>query len=294
MTGSISTSKKKKSGSAATAIWILIGAIIVSVVTSLIVVNIAGAGGNGDVTSGKATFLDGIKSRGELRVGASIAPPLIAEQPDGELGGPNLIPLQRVADALGVKLTVIPVDSGQRVPGLQAGRYDFAANLDSTLERSLAVQFTDDVYEYQGVWLVREDSPYRTSEDILAAGIPIAVAQGTAYVKPLTDLGYDLLETGDDADALANVNSGRAAAEFTDLPSAVGQAQADSGIKIIVPATRIYAAGAAYGVPAGIDQHSLNTINIAIGEARESGELERSFAEVGYVELDKLGDLQKQ
>ena len=46
-----------------------------------------------------------------------------------------------------------PADWSNIVAGLQVDRYDFAANLDATVERSLAIQFTDPVYEYQGVFV---------------------------------------------------------------------------------------------------------------------------------------------
>ena len=60
----------------------------------------AAAGG-----SGEATFLQKIKDRGELRVGVALAPPMTAQQADGSLGGPNLIPLQELAEELGVRPT---------------------------------------------------------------------------------------------------------------------------------------------------------------------------------------------
>ena len=115
----------------------------------------AAAGG-----SGEATFLQKIKDRGELRVGVALAPPMTAQQADGSLGGPNLIPLQELAEELGGTLTPVPADWSNIVAGLQADRYDFAANLDATVERSLAIQFTDPVYEYQGVFVTKADSPY--------------------------------------------------------------------------------------------------------------------------------------
>src|SRR5687768_15484971 len=108
-------------------------------------------------SSEAGSWMDDVKERGELRVGVAIAPPMTVEK-DGELGGPNLIPLEHLAEELGVKLVPVSATWGNIVAGLQAGRYDVAANLDSTLERAKAIQFSDPVYEYQGVFVVKGDS----------------------------------------------------------------------------------------------------------------------------------------
>ena len=197
--------------------------------------------------SGDAIFLQKIKDRGELRVGVALAPPMTAQQPDGSLGGPNLIPLQELADELGVTLTPVPADWANIVAGLQADRYDFAANLDATVERSLAIQFTDAVYEYQGVFVVKGDSPYRTSADVLGSGQPIATAQGSAPEAALKSAGSNVQSIDNYTNAIATVQAGRAAALFTDLPTAQAQAQADATLKIVVPNPPLYSATANYG-----------------------------------------------
>ena len=96
------------------------------------------------------------------------------------------------------------------------------------------------------------------------------------------------------SNAISAVQAGRAIAEFTDLPTAESQAQADPSLKILVPEPELYSASAAYGVPADIDPRSLQIVNIAIERAQKSGELEQAYAKVGYVEIDNLGDLRKK
>lgn len=238
--------------------------------------------------SGEAAFLQKIKDRGELRVGVALAPPMTAQQPDGSLGGPNLIPLQELAKELGVKLTPVPADWSNIVAGLQADRYDFAANLDATVERSLAIQFTDPVYEYQGVFVVKADSPYRTSSDVTGSGQPVATAQGSAPEAALKNVGVTVQSIDNYTNAIATVQAGRAAAEFTDLPTAQAQAQADPTLKIIVPSPSIYSATANYGVPSTVDPWSLQTVNIAIQKAKDSGRLSQAYKDVNYFEIDAL------
>jgi polar amino acid transport system substrate-binding protein len=245
--------------------------------------------------SGSASFLQKIKDQGELRVGVALAPPMTAQQPDGSLGGPNLIPLQELAEELGVKLTPVPADWSNIVAGLQADRYDFAANLDATVERSLAIQFTIPVYEYQGVFVVKADSPYRTSADLLGSGQPLVAAQGSAPEAALKNLGVNVQSIDNYTNAIATVQAGRVAAEFTDLPTAEAQAQADPTLRIIVPDPAIYSATANYGVPNTADPWSLQTVNIAIQRAKDSGRLTQAYKDVNYFDIDNLpAELVKQ
>jgi polar amino acid transport system substrate-binding protein len=276
---------------------------IVLAVLAVILVAIAGGyigsgfrGNSASATPGSAqgSLIEDIKKRGELRVGVAIAPPMTVEQADGTLGGPNLIPLEDLAKQLGVKLVPVAAEWKNIVAGLQANRYDFAANLDYTVERSLAIGFTDPVYQYQGVFVVKADSPFRTVEELLANGGQITTAQGSAPEKALQGHTSNIMSVDSYSNAISSVQSGRAIAEFTDLPTAESQAQADSSLKIIVPEPEIYSASAAYGVPSTIDPRSLQIINIAIERAQKSGQLKQAYAKVGYVEIDNLGDLRKK
>jgi ABC-type amino acid transport substrate-binding protein len=277
---------------------------IVLAVLAVLAVSIAGgyfgSGFRGNSASASSSgaaqgnFIEEIKKRGELRVGVAIAPPMTVQQEDGTLGGPNLIPLQALAEQLGVKLVPVAAEWKNIVAGLQANRYDFAANLDYTVERSLAIGFTDPVYEYQGVFLVKADSPLKSTEDIIKNGGQITAAQGSAPEKALQGLTSNIMSVDSYSNAISAVNSGRAIAEFADLPTAEAQAQADSSLKIVVPSPEIYSASAAYGVPAAIDPRSLQIVNIAIERARKSGELKQAYTDVNYVEIDNLGDLLKK
>lgn len=271
-------------------------AVIAAVVLAL-AGGYVGAGLRGDsaaaATTEAGSWMKDVQARGELRVGVAIAPPMTVEK-NGKLGGPNLIPLQHLADELGVKLTPVSATWNNIVAGLQANRYDAAANLDSTIERAKAIQFSDPVYEYQGVFVVKADSPYRTSADVIKSRKQVAVAQGSAPAAAVKDAGATILELADYTNALQAVKAGRAIAVFADLPTAESQAQADPSVKIIVPDPDIYAASANYGVPNDIDARSLQLLNIAINDTRLSGELERAYAEEKYLPIDQLGELAKK
>ena len=276
----------------------VLGVIIVALVGGYIGAGLRGgssvaAAGSG--ASANGAFIEKIKDQGELRVGVALAPPMTTTLPDGTLGGPNLIPLQELADELGVKLTPVAAEWSNIVAGLQADRFDFAANLDATVERALAIQYTDPVYEYQGVFVVKADAPYRTSEDVLGAGQPIATAQGSAPEAALKNLGANVQSVDNYTNAVGTVQAGRAVAEFTDLPTAESQAQADPTLKIIVPDPPIYSATANYGVPSTVDPWSMQVVNIAIQRAKDSGRLTQAYADVNYFTVDNLPtDLVKQ
>ncbi|MFD1544884.1 ABC transporter substrate-binding protein [Nonomuraea guangzhouensis] len=249
--------------------------------------------GSAAAASGGGSWMEAVKSRGELRVGVAIAPPMTVRQGD-VLGGPNLIPLEHLAKALGVKLTPVSADWDNIVAGLQAGRYDAAANLDSTLARAKAIQFSDPVYEYQGVFVVKADSAQKTAKQIIDSGQPVAVAQGTAPGAAVAEAGAKTLALNDYTNTLQAVQAGRAVAAFADLPTAESQVQTDTSYKIVVPEPSIYEAGAGYGLPNDIDARSLQLINIGIANARMSGELDRAYAKQHYVPIDQLGDLRKK
>ena len=272
----------------------ILAVILVSIAGGYIGSGFRGNSANASTAAAQGTFIDEIKKRGELRVGVAIAPPMTVQEADGTLGGPNLIPLKELAKQLGVKLVSVPAEWKNIVAGLQANRYDFAANLDYTVERSLAIGFTDPVYQYQGVFVVKADSPFRTAEDIIKNGGQITAAQGSAPEKALQGHTSKIMSVDNYANAISSVNAGRAIAEFTDLPTAESQALADKSLKIVVPTPDIYSASAAYGVPSTIDPRSLQIVNIAIERAQKSGELAQAYAKVNYVEIDNLGDLRKK
>jgi ABC-type amino acid transport substrate-binding protein len=253
-----------------------------------------GGGGGGTSASDNGAWIDAIKKSGELRVGIASAPPMTAEQEDGQMGGPNVLPLQNLADELGVKFVPVSAEWSKMVSGLQADRFDVAAYLDSTSERSLAIQFANSVYQYEGVFIVRADSGMKTVDDILNSGQPISVASGTSYEPAVASMGLEVVNGESIPQAITAMNAGRAVATFGDLPTLADAAQKDPSLKIIVPTPAIFVQDSSYGVNSSIDARSLQIINLAIQGAKNDGSLARAFAEAGIVEVDTLGDLRMQ
>jgi polar amino acid transport system substrate-binding protein len=242
--------------------------------------------------SSKAVWVDKIKKAGVLRVGCADAPPTITVKTDGTCTGPDLIPLQNFADGIGVKVKTVATTWQNIVAGLQADKYDVAADLDQTVERSLAIGFTHGSWSYPGVFLAERDSDYSTSKQVLDANKPIATTQGSALDAALQQAGAKELRVDTYQNAAAGVKAGKAIAVFTDLGTAVDMATKDKSLGIIVPDPAIFVHHVAYGVPSGIDARSMDILNVAIDNSVASGEVDRAFAEAGYRDVDALGELE--
>ncbi|MEU6145612.1 transporter substrate-binding domain-containing protein [Streptomyces sp. NPDC047081] len=242
--------------------------------------------------SSKAAWVDKVKKAGVLRVGCADAPPTVTVKADGTCTGPDLIPLQNFADGIGVKIKTVATTWQNIVAGLQADKYDVAADLDQTVERSLAIRFTNGSWSYPGVFLVERDSDYTTGQQILDAKKPIATTQGSALDAALQQAKAEELRVDTNQNAAAAVKAGKAISVFADLGTAVDIATKDKSFGIVVPDPAIFVHHVAYGVPADIDARSMDILNVAVDNSVASGEIARAFADAGYREVDALGSLQ--
>lgn len=269
----------------------IVGVIILSLAGGYFGAGMRGGGG-GAGGSENGAWIEKIKEQGELRVGIASAPPMTGEQEDGTMGGPNVLPLQNLAKELGVKFTPVAAEWSKMVSGLQADRFDVAAYLDATSERSLAIQFTDPVYTYEGVWIVKADSGLKSHDDIKNSGKPIAVASGTSYERRVQGLGFDIVNAEAIPQSITAMEAGRAVAAFGDLPTLADAAQKNEQLKIVRPQPPIFLSDSNYGVNPDIDARSLQVINIAIRNAKNDGSFEQALKDAGVVDADDLGDLE--
>ncbi|WP_052226532.1 substrate-binding periplasmic protein [Microbacterium mangrovi] len=290
MTTSTKTTKAKRANRRILAV---IGVLVLALVAGWLGASLHGTGSAAAAggTSGNGAWIAKIKQQGELRVGIASAPPMTGQQPDGTMGGPNVLPLQLLAKQMGVKFVPVASDWSNMVSGLQADRFDVAAYLDSTSERSLAIQFTVPVYTYEGAFLVRADSGLHSAKEILATRKPVALAGGTSYEPTITALAGSVLSTASIPNAISAMKAGRAVAAFADLPTLADAAKKDSSLKIVVPNPTIFKQDSNYGVNENIDARSLQVLNIAIQSAQNNGTLKAAFDKAGIVDPANLGDL---
>ncbi|WP_046456780.1 MULTISPECIES: transporter substrate-binding domain-containing protein [unclassified Leucobacter] len=269
----------------------VLGVLVLAVAAGFLGATMRGGGGGGSAAADNGAWIAKIKKQGELRVGIASAPPMTAEQSDGKMGGPNVLPLQKLAKQMGVKFTPVAAEWSKMVSGLQADRFDVAAYLDSTSERSLAIQFTDPVYTYEGAFIVSADSGLKSVDDIVKSKQPIALAGGTSYEPAIKALGSELLTTESIPNAVTATKAGRAAAAFADLPTLADAAKKDPSLKIVL-APGVFFQDSNYGVNANIDARSLQVLNIAVRSAQNDGSLKAAFDRAGIVSADNLGDLE--
>ncbi|MDH5149045.1 substrate-binding periplasmic protein [Brevibacterium casei] len=272
--------------------------IIIAIVAVIVLALVGGYFGAGFRSGGGAggtengAWLQKIRDQGELRVGIASAPPMTGEQPDGTMGGPNVLPLQNLADEMGVKFTPVAAEWSKMVSGLQADRFDVGAYLDATSERSLAIQFTDPVYTYEGVWIVKADSDLKSTDDIIKSGKPIAVASGTSYERRVQEFDVDIVSAEAIPQSISAMEAGRAVAAFGDLPTLADAAQKNDTLKIVRPNPVIFKSDSNYGVSADIDARSMEVLNIAIQNAKNDGSFQSALDKAGVIDPSNLGDLE--
>jgi polar amino acid transport system substrate-binding protein len=251
-----------------------------------------GGGGGGGTDVSTAAWINKIKASGQLRVGCADSPPTIVVTADGQCSGPDLIPVQDLASELGVKMVPVATSWQSIVAGLQADRYDVAADLDQTVERGLSIQFSSPSWNYPGVFLLPKTANMTTVDQIVKSGKPVATSQGTALDAALQAANIPELRVDTYQNATSAVEAGRASSVFTDLGTAVDIATKRPGFGIVVPDPAIFVHYVAYGLPANTDPRSLQIFNISVDNAVASGKIARAFKAAGYRDVGELGDFQ--
>ncbi|MCU1527863.1 MAG: hypothetical protein JWP75_1626 [Frondihabitans sp.] len=267
-------------------------ALVLGYVGSAIHSGTGGASTAAAATSPSESWVSAVKKRGELRVGVAVSPPLVV-QSGKNWSGPYLLPMKNLAKALGVKFVPVGTTYANIVSGLQAGQYDAAAALDLTIPRAMSIQYTAPLMSETKVFVKKKSSSYNTAASINATNLPVAVPTGTTQESAIQQLGKKPLSLDSYSDALQAVDSGRAAATFAGLGTAVQQVKSDSSLAIVVPSTDILTSVSGYGVPQNIDASSLSLIDIAINDSISSGSFNAALTKAGYVTLDNLGSLEK-
>lgn len=128
-----------------------------------------------------------ILDRGELRVGTSgTQPPLSATAKDGSLMGFDIEIANAMAQAMGVKLTLVPMDFAALLPAVQSGTVDMAlSGLTMTPQRNLKVAFVGP-YLVSGMSLLTKSktmTKLRKAEEINTADVRVAALRGSTAEK---------------------------------------------------------------------------------------------------------------
>jgi polar amino acid transport system substrate-binding protein len=127
--------------------------------------------------------IDRILQRGELRVGTSgTQPPLSATTKDGKVIGFDIDLAQRLAKAMNVRLTTIPMQFSELLPSLERGDVDMVlSGLTMTPERNLHVAFVGP-YLVSGMSILTKEktmAKLRKAEEIDTPKVTVAALRGS-------------------------------------------------------------------------------------------------------------------
>jgi polar amino acid transport system substrate-binding protein len=143
-----------------------------------------------------ADTLDNVKQKGILVVGVKADyPPWGMRDSNGNIVGMEIDMANDVARRLGVKLSLLPVLSSNRMQMLQQGQIDLMiATLSVSDERRRAVGVIEPLYYASGVaMLVNRSSGIKSPADL--KGKPVCALQGASYNRAVSEkyVGGDLV-----------------------------------------------------------------------------------------------------
>lgn len=258
----------------------IVGVIIISVGFGLLGGKIA-SGNSHDAAADSISWVSKIQKAGVLRVGMAEDPPTISQDKNGQWQGPYTVVAAALASGLNVKVEYVETSWANIVAGIQSDKYDLASGLDITLPRSLAVGFTNPVTGTNNVFVVNKNASVSTVADIKSNALPVAVPQGSTQESALKRIGKSTLSIDSFDDAIQAVSSNRAIAALVTGDTADQAIASNSSLRAIVPSEEdpVDVSVSAFGVSHGIDLASLQTINAAISDAVNSGEVGAAYAQ---------------
>lgn len=130
-----------------------------------------------------ASSLERIKSSGTLRIGgvADGAPYYQKSLTDGSWRGFYIDICQKLADDLGVKLSILETTWGNSVLDLQADKIDVFFGLNPTPERKKVIDFSGPVFKNAFTMIVRKGVGGTSWDDFNKPSIRIAVDAGSSH-----------------------------------------------------------------------------------------------------------------
>lgn len=238
-----------------------------------------GAGGKKATEEGTASAqstLDKIQKAGVIKVGMEAGYlPFEFNDEKGNIVGFDVDLANELGKRMGVKVELVNTAWDGIIPGLQAGKYDIImSGMTRTLERALAVNFTEPYYETGQVLLVRKgETKIKSFKDMDAAGLTLAVKTGTtsdlATAKIIKNAKIDKYST--EIDGVTALKTKKADVFVYDKPYIEDYAEKDAEV-VMLPElfTKEYFG---FAVRKG-DQDYLNWLNYFIQEIKADGTYE--------------------
>lgn len=241
-----------------------------------------------------ASSLERIKSSGTLRIGgvADGAPYYQKSLADGSWRGFYIDICQKLADDLGVKLSILETTWGNSVLDLQADKIDVFFGLNPTPERKKVIDFSGPVFKNAFTMIVRKDVGGTSWDDFNKSDLRIAVDAGSSHDAAVSrhapQAEVARLKTA--SDATAALQSGRADAQCLVMVLALALRAKNPSIgELVMPAPADFTTSNA-GFRREEDQSWREYADQWIARQRESGSVKeaiiRNMALVGVKESD--------
>lgn len=174
----------------------LFGATVISASTGLV-----------SLSAKADSSLERIKSSGVLRIGsiADGAPYYQKSLTGGPWRGFYIDICQKLADDLGVKLSILETTWGNSVLDLQASKIDVFFGLNPTPERQKVIDFSGPVFKNSFTFIAKKSVTAKTWDDFNTADMRISVDAGSSHDSAVTRLAPNAavsrLKTASDATA---------------------------------------------------------------------------------------------
>ena len=118
---------------------------------------------------------------GRLRASINLGNPILAKRVDGVAGGVSVDLARELARVLEAELELLVFDTAaQSVEAVAGEQADFGFFAIDPL-RGEHIAFTAPYVLIEGFYLVRDDSPIRTNDEVDTAGRQVVVGKGSAY-----------------------------------------------------------------------------------------------------------------
>ncbi len=166
-------------------------------------------------------------------------------------------------------LDLIPLQSSQRIPRLEAGDVDLVVKtMTINCDRWGKINFSSVYYNSAQRLLVRAGSPFKELDDAIDAGATICAVSGTTSLDLLNTEGAKVTEVGDWTDCLVEFQAGRVDGISTDDTILAGLSTQDpyAGIEGRKLSSEPYG----IALPKGADDFT-RFVNAVLQQAREDG-----------------------
>ncbi|WP_027134362.1 ABC transporter substrate-binding protein [Geminicoccus roseus] len=187
--------------------------------------------------------------------------------------------IKSIGEKAGFEVQMEPMEFSALIASLTSGKIDLiSAAMYNTPKRAEVIDFSDPVYSFgEGMIVPKDDTKDYTSFQEME-GQTVGAQLGTVYIAALEEAGiFEEVKVYDTIPAIMNdVNAGRIAAGFADYPVMsyyLGQGQFPD-VRLVKSYEAVLPGKIGVATQKG-DTERMAAINKAIGEMKESGELDQ-------------------